>query len=70
MVIRPDVLKVKTTAREAGGRISAFYISGDAGASDKESVSAFLRKTGLAIGSSKSLMFSRRELSDLFRSHW
>ena len=66
MVIRPDVLKIKTTAKEAGSRVSAFYISGDAGASDKESVSAFLRKAGLAIGNSKSLMFSRRELPDLF----
>ena len=65
MVIRPDVLKIKTTAREAGGRVSAFYISGDAGASDKESVSAYLRKTGLAVGNSKSRMFSPRELPDL-----
>ncbi len=66
MVIRPDVLKIKTTAREAGRRVSAFYISGDAGASDKESVSAFLLKAGLANGNSKSLMFSRRELPELF----
>jgi len=65
MVIRPDVLKIKTTASEAGGRVSAFYISGDAGASDKESVSAFLLKAGLAIGK-KSPMFSRRELPELF----
>ena len=67
MVIRSDVLKIKTTAREAGRRVSAFYISGDAGASAKESVSAFLLKAGLATGNSKSLMFSRRELPDLFR---
>ena len=66
MVIRPDVLKIKTTAKEAGGRVSAFYISGDAGASEKESVSAFLRKAGFALGNSNSLMFSRRELPDLF----
>ena len=66
MVIRPDVLKIKTTAREVGGRVSAFYISGDAGESAKESVSAFLLNAGLANGTSKSLMFSRRELPDLF----
>jgi hypothetical protein len=66
MVIRPDVLKIKTTAREAGGRVSAFYISGDAGASDKESVREFLMKAGLAMQSSQSLMFSHRELPDLF----
>ena len=65
MVIRPDVLKVKTTARDAGRRVSAFYISGDAQASDKESVREFLMKAGLAMQSSKSLMFSRRELPDL-----
>ena len=66
MVIRPDVLKIKTTAREAGRRVSAFYISGDAKASDKESVRTFLMKTGLAVENSKSLIFSRRELPDLF----
>jgi hypothetical protein len=66
MVIRPDVLKIKTTAREAGRRVSAFYISGNAGASDRESVSAFLLKVGLAIENSKSVMFSHRELPDLF----
>jgi hypothetical protein len=66
MVISPDALKIKTTAREAGRRASAFYISGDAQASDKESVREFLMKAGLAMQSSKSLMFSHRELPDLF----
>src|SRR5258705_5788080 len=66
MVIRPDVLKIKPTARAAGGLVAAFYSSLDAGASDKESVSAFLLKAGLANGNSKSLMFSRRELPELF----
>jgi hypothetical protein len=65
MVIRPDVLKIKTTAREARGHVSAFYISGDAGVSDKKSVSAFLMKAGVA-GNRKTHMFSRRELPDLF----
>lgn len=66
MVIRPDLLKIKTTAREATARVSAFYISGDAKASDKESVSAFLLKAGLPIVTSKPVMFSRHELPDLF----
>jgi hypothetical protein len=66
MVIRPDVLKIKTTAKEAGHRVSAFYISGDAKASDKESVEAFLIKAGLPIENSESLIFSRRDLPDLF----
>jgi hypothetical protein len=66
MVIRPDVLNIKTTARVAGHRVSAFYISGDAKTSDKEAVEAFLMKAGLAVENSKSLMFSRRELPDLF----
>jgi len=65
MVIRADVFKVKTTAREAGRRVSAFYISGDAKTSDIESVRAFLTKTGLAIENGKSLIFSQRELPDL-----
>jgi len=66
MVVRPDVLKIKTTAREAGGRVSALYISGDAKVSDKESVEAFLMKAGLPIEKSNSLIFSRRELPELF----
>ena len=66
MVIRPDALRIKTTAREAGRRVSAFYISGDAQASDKESVRGFLMKADLVMQSSKSLIFSRRELPDLF----
>jgi hypothetical protein len=65
MVIRPDVLKIKTTAREAGHRVSAFYISGDAKESNKESVEAFLMNAGLAVENSKSLIYSRRELPDL-----
>jgi hypothetical protein len=66
MVIRPDDLKIKTTAREAGRHVSAFYISGDAKASDKESVSEFLLKAGMANESRESRIFSRPELTDLF----
>ena len=65
MVIRPDVFKIKTTAREAGGCVSAFYISGPPEASDKASVSAFLKKTGLVTSRNKSPIFSTGELSDL-----
>jgi hypothetical protein len=66
MVVRPDVLKIKTTAREAGSRASVFYISGDAKPSDKESVGAFLMKAGMANGNNKARIFSRCELLDLF----
>jgi hypothetical protein len=66
MVVRPDILKIKTTARQAGDRVSAFYISGDANQSDKESVSAFLLQSGLAKEGHKSRIFSRPELSGLF----
>ena len=66
MVVRPDDLKIKTTAREAGRHVSAFYISGDAKASDKESVSGFLLKAGVAIEGRESRIFSRPELPDLF----
>jgi len=66
MVVRPDILKIKTTARQAGDRVSAFYISGDANESDKESVSAFLLKSGLATENNESRIFSRPELSGLF----
>jgi len=65
MVIRPDAFKIKTTAREAGGRVSAFYISGDAKAADKESLKAFLTKTGLANDNGRPPIFSRWELPDL-----
>jgi len=66
MVVRADILKVKTTARQARDRVTAYYISGDANAANKESVSAFLLQAGFAAGSDKSRIFSQGELPELF----
>ena len=64
MVVRPDELKIKSTAREALAQVSAYYISGDAKASDKKSVNEFLMRSGLRNGSNP-LILLQSELPDL-----
>ena len=44
MVTRPDEFRIKTTAREALGRVSAFYVSGDAARGNREALYAFLEQ--------------------------
>jgi hypothetical protein len=65
MVVRADDLKIKTTAREALSRVSAFYVSGDAEARDKEFHRALLAKSSLGPGDTKSRVFVHSELPDL-----
>ena len=64
MVVRADDLKIKTTAREALARVSAFYLSGDSKSSAKERVSAFLTKSGW-VGGSKGRIFLPGDLANL-----
>ena len=64
MVVRSDDLKIKTTAREALNRVSAFYLSGNSKAVDKERVSAFLMKSGWVEGS-KARVFLPGDLANL-----
>jgi hypothetical protein len=47
MVLRSDDLRIKTTAREALNRVSAFYLSGDPESGSKDSLQAFLTKAEL-----------------------
>jgi hypothetical protein len=65
MVVRPADLKIKTTAREALSRVSAFYFAGDAEAADKESLHAFLLKGNLRSSRRDLRVFSRPELPQL-----
>ncbi|HEV7743758.1 MAG TPA: hypothetical protein VGO56_02065 [Pyrinomonadaceae bacterium] len=44
MVVRPDDLKIKATARQALQRVSAFYVSGDPQNCDQERLYRFLRQ--------------------------
>lgn len=58
MVVRSDDLRIKTTAREALNRVSAFYL-GDAESGNRHSLKAFLTKVDLPITEAK--IFARTE---------
>jgi hypothetical protein len=68
MVVRSDDLKIKSTAREALSRVSAFYIPGAVNASDKEPLKAFLAKSNLGLGNSKLPIFARCEVPEIIAS--
>ena len=68
MVVRPDDLKIKATAREALKRVSAFYVSGDAGGDGKASLHAFLAQKNLGIMAREARVFGRADLSQLVAS--
>lgn len=68
MVVRPDDMRIKSTARDALSRVSAFYISGDAGVSDKQSLNAFLAKANVGSMASEPRVFARAELGQLIVS--
>jgi hypothetical protein len=57
MVLRSDDLRIKTTAKEALNRVSAFYLSGDHESVSKDSLKAFLTKAELPI--TESQIFAR-----------
>lgn len=65
MVARPDDLRIKTTAKEALSRVSAFYLSGDAEVVDKELLNAFLAKPNLPIAAGEPQVFARGEFTRL-----
>lgn len=65
MVVRPDELRIKSTAKKALSRVSAFYLSGDGQACDPARLEAFLAKANPAGLGSKLPVFSRGELTQL-----
>lgn len=68
MVVRPDDMKIKATARKAFSRISAFYISGETQPGDRERLDVFLAKSDLGNlnGLNSNLrVFTLREFSEL-----
>ena len=68
MVVRRDDLKIKATAREALERVSAFYVSGDAGGDGKASLHAFLTQKNLGIIAREARVFGRADLGQLVAS--
>ncbi len=64
MVARSDDLKIKSTARKALTRVSAFYLSGKVEAEDRARLHAFLKK-GSAGFNSNIPVFSGMEFSHL-----
>lgn len=70
MVVRADDLKIKSTARSALGRVSAFFLTGETDLSDeRELLDGFLAKAipeALAIRSSP--VFTRNDLPNLLVS--
>ncbi len=67
MVVRPDDLKIKATAREALDRVSAFYVSGETKSGDRERLDKFLAKSNLGSLSINGLVFTRDDLPLLIR---
>lgn len=65
MVTRADDLRIKTTARKALGRVSAFYLSGKGEAEDLARLDAFLPKLNAAGFDSNLPVFTSRELIQL-----
>ena len=68
MVARPDDMKIKATARNGLSRISAFYLSGEAEAGDRDRLNAFLMKSrmrGLNHLNGNLLIFTRDEFAQL-----
>ena len=62
MVVRSDDLKIKATARQALGRVSAFYVSGDQQNGDKERLYRFLQEQGPGIAPREPEIFGPSEL--------
>jgi molybdopterin-guanine dinucleotide biosynthesis protein len=68
MVVRPDHMKIKSTAKEALSRVSAFYLSGIAGVGDKESLNVFLARQGAASDTAEPAVFTGDCLVNLAES--
>ncbi len=65
MVARPDDLRIKTTARNALSRVSAFYFSGDTDSGDREHLNAMLAKANLAGIDQNLPVFTTQSLPEL-----
>ena len=65
MVIRPDDLRVKATARSALSRASAFYFSREAGPGDREDFSAVLGQANVGVINQNLPVFTPRSLPAL-----
>ena len=65
MVVRPDDMRIKSTAREALSRVSAFYVSDDAAVDGAESLKTFFAKANPGIMASDPRVFARAELGQL-----
>ncbi len=62
MVVRPDDLKIKTTAREALSRVSAFYVSGGTKSGDRERLNALFAQGNMGILRNDLPVFTRDDL--------
>jgi len=65
MAVRPDDMRIKTTAREVLSRVSAFYLFGDGEATNKELLSAFLSRPNSGITSDHVRVFAHEDLTHL-----
>lgn len=65
MVVRPDDLKIKATARSAVTRVSAFYLSGETGGDDRGLLGAFLSKSNLGTLAVTSPVFTPNQFPNL-----
>ena len=61
MVARSDDMRIKSTAREALSRVSAFYV-GEDDVAEKDLLTTFLKKGKSAISAPENLIFTRNEL--------
>lgn len=65
MVLRPDDLKIKATAKSALSEVSAFYMSGKTGGDDKGVLDAFLAKSNLGTLAATTPVFTANEFTHL-----
>lgn len=65
MVARPGRLKVKTTARQALARISAFYLSGDAQPRDAQEFREYVAQSNWPKAPRETRVFRRADLEEL-----
>ena len=68
MVVRPDDLKIKTTARDVLERTSAFYVSGHAVESSRALLDALLVRKDAGLRARKPPIFGRADLPRLVLS--
>ena len=68
MVVRPDDLKIKATAREALSRVSAFYVSGETKSGDRDRLDKFLAKSNLGSFCINAPVFTNAEIPQLIEN--